>query len=105
VIGARPDDVDKLKQITLAVRMYSDDYDGFFLVSRPATGKATGWTSEFFDFGIDPYEKSDPSSPYRWSQGRIFPPALCFPTIRTATNGSQRVSTRFVLGSTKRTDT
>jgi prepilin-type N-terminal cleavage/methylation domain-containing protein/prepilin-type processing-associated H-X9-DG protein len=37
------------------------------------------WVSEFFDFGIDPYEKSDPNSPYWWSQGRIFPPCSLFP--------------------------
>jgi prepilin-type N-terminal cleavage/methylation domain-containing protein/prepilin-type processing-associated H-X9-DG protein len=38
------------------------------------------WTSEFFDFGIDPYDKSDPNSPYWWSHGKIFPPCSLFPT-------------------------
>ena len=37
------------------------------------------WTSEFFDFGIDPYEKSDPTSPYWWSHGKILPPCSLFP--------------------------
>ncbi|HLK58604.1 MAG TPA: DUF1559 domain-containing protein [Chthonomonadaceae bacterium] len=37
------------------------------------------WTSEYFDFGIDPYEKSDPTSPYWWSNGKIFPPCSLFP--------------------------
>ncbi len=37
------------------------------------------WTSEFFDFGVDPYDKSDPNSPYWWSQGKIFPPCSLFP--------------------------
>lgn len=38
------------------------------------------WTSEFFDFGIDPYEKTDQNSPYWWSHGRVFPPCSLFPT-------------------------
>ena len=37
------------------------------------------WTSEYFDFGVDPYEKSDPASPYWWSHGKIFPPCSLFP--------------------------
>ncbi len=37
------------------------------------------WTSEYFDFGVDPYEKSDPTSPYWWSHGKIFPPCSLFP--------------------------
>jgi len=37
------------------------------------------WTSEYFDFGIDPYEKVDQSSPYWWSHGRIFPPCSVLP--------------------------
>ncbi|CAN5392678.1 hypothetical protein BH11ARM2_BH11ARM2_10300 [soil metagenome] len=38
------------------------------------------WTSEYFDFGVDPYEKSDQNSPYWWSNGRIFPPCSLFPS-------------------------
>ena len=37
------------------------------------------WTSEFFDFGIDPYEKNDQNSPYWWSHGRVFPPCSLLP--------------------------
>lgn len=46
--------------------------------SPPPTDDAF-WTSEFFDFGVDPYEKSDPNSPYWWSHGKIFPPCSLFP--------------------------
>ena len=37
------------------------------------------WTSEYFDFGIDPYEKVDKTSRYWWSNGKIFPPCSLFP--------------------------
>jgi prepilin-type N-terminal cleavage/methylation domain-containing protein/prepilin-type processing-associated H-X9-DG protein len=37
------------------------------------------WTSEYFDFGVDPYEKADRSSPYWWIHGRILPPCSLFP--------------------------
>ena len=32
--------------------------------SPPPPATDPFWTSEFFDFGVDPYEKSDPNSPY-----------------------------------------
>ena len=38
------------------------------------------WTSEHFDFGVDPYEKDDQTSPYWWSHGKIFPPCSLFPS-------------------------
>ena len=48
----------------------------------PTTAPPPGdpfWVSEYFDFGVDPYEKSDPNSPYWWSHGKIFPPCSLFP--------------------------
>jgi prepilin-type processing-associated H-X9-DG protein len=37
------------------------------------------WTSEYFDFGIDPYSKTDPTSPYWWANLKICPPCSLFP--------------------------
>jgi len=54
------------------------------------------WTSEYFDFGIDPYEKADNTSPYWWSNGRIFPPCSLFPADAFCANWQPLVdSTRY----------
>jgi prepilin-type N-terminal cleavage/methylation domain-containing protein/prepilin-type processing-associated H-X9-DG protein len=58
------------------------------------------WTSEFFDFGIDPYDKTDPNSPYWWSHGNIFPPCSLFPNDPYCVDWEPSVDTRryFDLG-------
>jgi prepilin-type N-terminal cleavage/methylation domain-containing protein/prepilin-type processing-associated H-X9-DG protein len=49
------------------------------LPGSPPPASDPFWTSEFFDFGIDPYEKQDSSSPFWWSNGKILPPCSLFP--------------------------
>ena len=57
------------------------------------------WTSEYFDFGIDPYEKTDQSSPYWWSHGRVFPPCSLFPTDPACADWEAALDTHRYAGS------